>query len=129
VAEADAFMEKNFTFGPSATGIGVLREKGTDRFVGFAGLLPCRYLEADDYEIGGAFVEDVWNKGYGVEIGLAKISYGFAALKLPRLLALVHPTILLRQARGKDRDDPGQRDHGRIPRTAAHLCYRKPIRP
>jgi ribosomal-protein-alanine N-acetyltransferase len=89
--DARAFIERHFTFGRSAIGIGVLREKETDRFVGFAGLLACRYLDGEDFEIGAAFMEDSWKKGYGVEVGRAQIAYGLEKLKLPRLLALAHP--------------------------------------
>ncbi|HEY3275196.1 MAG TPA: GNAT family N-acetyltransferase [Syntrophorhabdaceae bacterium] len=90
-ADARRFIERNFTFGPSATGIGVVEEKETGRFIGFAGLLPCQYLGAEDFEIGAAFMEDSWHRGYGVEIGSAQISCGIGTLHLPRLLALAHP--------------------------------------
>ncbi len=89
--DARTFIDKNVTFGQSATGIGILHEKETDRFVGFAGLLPCRYLDADDFEIGAGFVNYSWYKGYGVEDGLTQITYGLEVLKLERLRALAYP--------------------------------------
>jgi [ribosomal protein S5]-alanine N-acetyltransferase len=89
--DARSFIAKHFTFGESPTGIGVLEERETKQFVGFAGLLPCRYLDKEDFEIGAAFVEESQHKGYGMEVGSAQITYGLEKMKLPRLLALAHP--------------------------------------
>jgi [ribosomal protein S5]-alanine N-acetyltransferase len=89
--EARLFIEEHFTFGKEVWGIGVLCEKEGGAFVGFAGLLPCRYLNENDFEIGVALQEDAQGKGYATEIGLAQIAYGFKNLSVDRLLALAHP--------------------------------------
>ncbi|HEX2966449.1 MAG TPA: GNAT family N-acetyltransferase [Syntrophorhabdaceae bacterium] len=89
--EARRFIEEYFTFGRSLSGLGVLRVKSSDEFVGFAGLLPCRYLYEDDYEIGFALTQEHWGKGYATEIGTAQIAYGFDTFKVRRLLGLAHP--------------------------------------
>ncbi len=91
VLEARVFIDENFYFGREICGIGVLCEKQKGSFTGFAGLLPCRYLRENDYEIGVALQEDTQGKGYATEIGLAQIAYGFKNLHVDRLLALTHP--------------------------------------
>ena len=89
--EAGVFINDNFYFGREICGIGVLCEKEDGSCVGFAGLLPCRYLKENDYEIGVALQEDAQGKGYATEIGMAQIAYGFKNLHVDRLLALAHP--------------------------------------
>lgn len=89
--EAGAFINENFYFGREVCGIGVLCGKEGGSFVGFAGLLPCRYLNEHDFEIGVALQEDAQGKGYATEIGLGQIAYGFRNLPVDRLLALAHP--------------------------------------
>ena len=91
VDEARRFVSENFTFGKQAYGLGVLCTKETDHFVGFAGLLPCRYLYEDDFELGFALREDSWGKGYATEIGAAQVEYGFKNFDVTRLLGLAHP--------------------------------------
>jgi [ribosomal protein S5]-alanine N-acetyltransferase len=89
--EARRFINENFLFGKQVYGLGVLCAKEKDSFVGFAGLLPCRYLDEDDFELGFALREDSWGKGYATEIGTAQIEYGFKNFNVPRLLGLAHP--------------------------------------
>lgn len=89
--EARAFIDENFYFGRENCGIGVLCEKEGGLCVGFAGLLPCRYLNENDYEIGVALQENAQGKGFATEIGLTQIAYGFKNLHVDRLLALAHP--------------------------------------
>ncbi len=89
--EAERFIGENFVFGRSASGLGVLCTRETDMFVGFAGLLPCRYLNEDDFELGFALQENAWGHGYATEIGAAQIVYGFETFDVKRLLGLAHP--------------------------------------
>jgi [ribosomal protein S5]-alanine N-acetyltransferase len=91
VDEARRFVNENFVFGNQAYGLGVLCTRNTDCFIGFAGLLPCRYLYEDDFELGFALQEDSWGKGYATEIATAQISYGFRNFDVQRLLGLAHP--------------------------------------
>lgn len=88
---AEQFIKEYFTFGRSPSGLGVLRVRGSNDFAGFAGLLPCRYLYEDDYELGFALIPEHWGKGYATEVGKAQISYGFDAFNVRRLLGLAHP--------------------------------------
>jgi [ribosomal protein S5]-alanine N-acetyltransferase len=89
--EANNFINENFVFGKQAHGLGVLCVRETNAFIGFAGLLPCRYLYEDDFELGFALREDAWGKGYATEIGAAQITYGFKNFEASRLLGLAHP--------------------------------------
>jgi ribosomal-protein-alanine N-acetyltransferase len=89
--EARHFINKNFIFGKQAYGLGVLCAKEAEFFVGFAGLLPCRYLHEGDFELGFALQEDSWGKGYATEIAVAQIPYGFKNFDVRRLLGLAHP--------------------------------------
>jgi RimJ/RimL family protein N-acetyltransferase len=89
--EARHFINENFTFGKQAYGLGILCTRETSYYIGFAGLLPCRYLYEDDFELGFALREDSWGKGYATEIGAAQIAYGFENYDVRRLLGLVHP--------------------------------------
>jgi ribosomal-protein-alanine N-acetyltransferase len=89
--EVRRFISENFVFGKLAYGLGALCTRETEYFVGFAGLLPCRYLYEDDFELGFALREDSWGKGYATEIGAAQIAYGFENYDVQRLLGLVHP--------------------------------------
>jgi [ribosomal protein S5]-alanine N-acetyltransferase len=91
VDEARRFINENFTFGKQVNGLGVLCIKETGCFAGFAGLLPCRYLYEDDFELGFALQEDSWGKGYATEIGAVQVEYGFKNFDVRRLLGLVHP--------------------------------------
>ncbi len=89
--EARSFIDENFIFGKQIYGLGVLCVRDTEYFVGFAGLLPCRYLYEDDFELGFALRGESWGKGYATEIGIAQIEYGFKNFDVRRLLGLVHP--------------------------------------
>ena len=89
--EGKLFIDKYFSFGELAYGLGALCEKRTGCFVGFAGFLRCDYLDVDDFEFGFALHENLWAKGYATEIGRAQIAYGFTNLCALRLLAVAHP--------------------------------------
>ena len=62
--EGKSFIDKYFSFGELAYGLGTLCEKRTGCFVGFAGFLRCDYLDVDDFEFGFALHEESWAKGY-----------------------------------------------------------------
>jgi len=88
---AESFMREHFTFGISRTGIAILTEKANGNIIGFAGLFPCKALEADDLEIGFVMAKQAWGKGYATEIGDAQLAMGFEELGCQRLLGLVEP--------------------------------------
>lgn len=88
---ARSFIDREFTLGDKGFGLGTLCEKSPERFVGFAGIIPCQYLGINDFEFGVALKEDSWGKGYAREFAEAQIKYGFENLPADRLLALAHP--------------------------------------
>lgn len=57
--------------------------------LGICGLLQREYL--DDPDIGFAFLERHWRKGYAFESAKAVLDCGFNVLKLPRILAITAP--------------------------------------
>jgi ribosomal-protein-alanine N-acetyltransferase len=90
-AEAENFMRAHFTFGDSLTGMATLTERPAGDVIGFAGLLPCGALGADDFEIGFVLARHAWGRGIATEIGEAQLAFGFDRLGCDRLLGLAEP--------------------------------------
>jgi ribosomal-protein-alanine N-acetyltransferase len=90
-AEAERFMRAHFTFGDSLTGIATLTERPAGDVIGFAGLVPCGALGADDFEIGFVLARHAWGRGIATEIGEAQLAFGFDRLGCDRLLGLAEP--------------------------------------
>jgi RimJ/RimL family protein N-acetyltransferase len=88
---AEDFIRRFFTFGSSLTRFAVLTEKPADEIIGFAGLVSCGALGADDFEIGFVLARRAWGRGIATEIGEAQLVFGFEQLKCGRLLGLVDP--------------------------------------
>lgn len=89
--EAEQFVRAYFTFDPGLAGIGTLTEKPAGDVIGFAGLLACGALGADDFEIGFVLARRAWGRGIATEIGEAQLAFGFEQLDCDRLLGLVEP--------------------------------------
>jgi len=91
--EANEFLEKEFCWSEDCEiGLAVLCLKGSDEPIGFAGLLLCNKLDADDVEFGFVLDTPHHKKGYATEIGKGMIRYGLEELGRPRVLALVNPS-------------------------------------
>lgn len=62
--------------------------KEDGRLIGRAGLhrLPEGYVEA-----GWVFARDAWGAGYATEAARASVDYGFNAVRLPHIYALINP--------------------------------------
>ncbi len=90
-ADAAAFFLSEFDHAESGRGLGTLVENASGEIVGFAGLITCRALDADDHELGFVIARSFQGNGYATEIGRGQIDYGFGALGCHRLLALVSP--------------------------------------
>ncbi|HQT75048.1 MAG TPA: GNAT family N-acetyltransferase [Acidiphilium sp.] len=86
-----SFFEANFDHAHTGRKLGILVERDTSAFVGFAGLLPCNVLNQPDYECGFVLRRAVWGRGYATEIGRGQIEYGLEKLQLNRLLAQASP--------------------------------------
>ena len=89
--EREHLINTSFTFGDELTGLGALIETSTQQFVGFAGLLPCNFVNTKSYELGFALQKNSWGKGYATEIGKAQIRFAFEHFQIDQLFALAHP--------------------------------------
>jgi len=89
--EVDVFIEEKFMKQNDNIGLGSICNLATNNFVGFAGIIPCKYVGTKYFEFGFAFQKVSWNKGYATEIGRAQIRYAFENLNINRLFALAHP--------------------------------------
>ena len=57
--ESIAVIRSAFNFSGSKTGFSTLEEKASGEIIGFSGLMPCRYLDRDDFEFGFVLAKDV----------------------------------------------------------------------
>ena len=70
-------------------GLLAITERGTGRLVGEAGL---QYLEeGPDVEIGYTLARAAWGRGYATEAARAILRWGFAGLRLHRIVAVTDP--------------------------------------
>lgn len=72
--------------------MGSVFKKGNNEFIGRAGLV---YLDHDDtqpdIEIGYVLHKKFWGKGYGVELALTLIDWGFTHLTINKLISVTRP--------------------------------------
>jgi len=91
-AEARQFIEEEFARDADAIAkLAVLCRRSDDAVIGFAGLLPCKYLPGE-LEFGFVLALEAQGFGYATEIGVKLIDVGFASLKRERLYALCDPS-------------------------------------
>ncbi|UZJ61700.1 GNAT family N-acetyltransferase [Pseudomonas sp. KU26590] len=83
------FSYRERGFGPWA-----VVEKSTSTLAGFCGLNAERVDEKDEIEIGYRLATRFWGKGLGTEAARSAVAYGFEALQVPSLIAIVQPTNL-----------------------------------
>ena len=72
-------------------GLQVLESNNTKEIIGLAGILPCSYLQEDDYEFGFILAKKFWGLGYASEIGRAQIESIKNSLAQNRAIATVSP--------------------------------------
>ncbi len=66
-----------------------IEHKKTGTFIGFAGL---KYLEdLEEVDLGYRLRSDFWGMGLATEASQACLTYGFTALNLPKIIAMVLP--------------------------------------
>lgn len=63
-------------------------DKRDGKYVGNASIRP-RPERPEDWEISYYLVEDAWGKGYGTELAIRLVEYGFDVKKLPAVFATV----------------------------------------
>lgn len=71
-------------------GCSAVIEKTTGEFIGFCGLVHTPDVEGQ-IEIIYAFTPSRWGKGYATEVVKTMLEYGRNTLKLPRIVATIHP--------------------------------------
>lgn len=70
-------------------GLYLVALKDTNESIGMCGLLKRDTLE--DVDIGYAFLESHWGKGYASEAAAAVMTYGRETLSIPRIVAITAP--------------------------------------
>lgn len=71
--------------------LGCVFEKESTQFVGRAGLIYVAYNDSQpDIEVAYALHKTAWNKGYGLELAKALITWGFQNLSIDKLVAVIH---------------------------------------
>jgi ribosomal-protein-alanine N-acetyltransferase len=65
--------------------------KETRAFIGRSGLIPWVIEGRTEIEIAYLIAKSHWRQGLGAEIAAALVHYGFAELRLSRLIALIDP--------------------------------------
>lgn len=89
VAEAASYIHDRFTTAYERYGFGtwMVELKGSGEPVGTCGLIKRDTL--GDIDLGFAFSERCWSRGFGFESASAVMDYGWKVVKLSRLVAVV----------------------------------------
>ena len=72
-------------------GVWIFHNKGTDRFVGRAGLRHVEIEGKDEVELLYALMPEVWNQGLTTELAEAIVAVGFKQLGLREVIAYTSP--------------------------------------
>jgi [ribosomal protein S5]-alanine N-acetyltransferase len=89
--EAQQFIDDDFTTDVAdVTHLAALCRSDDETVIGFAGLLPCKYLPGE-LEMGFVLAAEHHRKGYATEIGVGLINLAFRGLGCERVLALCSP--------------------------------------
>src|SRR5438270_1926324 len=75
---------------PAGFGLWALELKGSNEFLGQAGLFPVE-RQGPEAEVAYELAPRVWGHGYATEAARALIYYGFRTMQLPRVVALLLP--------------------------------------
>lgn len=62
------------------------------RVIGFGGLDARAYLQVERLNLGYRFAVEAWGQGYATELGQQALAFGFQALRVPEVFAVVRPT-------------------------------------
>jgi [ribosomal protein S5]-alanine N-acetyltransferase len=96
--EARRFIDSEFAKDSTdITKLGVLCLRPGKRVIGFAGMLPCKYLPGE-FELGFVLAMEAQRRGFATEIGKELIDVGFRLLGRDRLYALCDPRNLASRA-------------------------------
>lgn len=73
-------------------GLWTLRDRETGVFVGRGGIRPVTIDDADEVELGYAFLPDWWGRGLATEMSRTALEVGFELLRLTNIVAFTMPT-------------------------------------
>jgi ribosomal-protein-alanine N-acetyltransferase len=90
-AVADWIQRSRTRYANDGYGLWAMILKSTRELIGDCGLVRQSVDAVDEIEIGYHVRRDLWNQGYASEAARACRDYGFANLKVDRLLSLIRP--------------------------------------
>jgi len=90
-AVADWIQRNRTRYANDGHGLWAMILKSTRELIGDCGLVRQTVDAVDDIEIGYHVRRDLWNQGYASEAARACRDYGFANLKVDRLISLIRP--------------------------------------
>lgn len=91
-AAVEAWIERNRRrYEKDGFGLWAMISKSSGELIGDCGLIRQTIDEKEDVEIGYHVRRDLWGNGLATEAARACREYGFAQLKLARLIALIRP--------------------------------------
>jgi ribosomal-protein-alanine N-acetyltransferase len=91
-AEVADWIQRNRTrYANDGYGLWAMILKSTRELIGDCGLVRQSVDAVDEIEIGYHMRRDLWNQGYASEAARACRDYGFANLKVDRLISLIRP--------------------------------------
>src|SRR5579863_624608 len=90
-AVADWIQRNRTRYANDGHGLWAMILNSTRELIGDCGLVRQTVDAVDDIEIGYHVRRDLWNRGYATEAARACRDYGFANLKVDRLISLIRP--------------------------------------
>jgi ribosomal-protein-alanine N-acetyltransferase len=90
-AVADWIQRNRTRYANDGYGLWAMILKSTRELIGDCGLVRQSVDAVDEIEIGYHMRRDLWNQGYASEAARACRDYGFANLKVDRLISLIRP--------------------------------------
>lgn len=90
-AVADWIQRNRTRYANDGYGLWAMILKSTRELIGDCGLVLQSVDAVDEIEIGYHVRRDLWNQGYASEAARACRDYGFANLKVDRLISLIRP--------------------------------------
>jgi len=90
-AVADWIQRNRTRYANDGYGLWAMILKSTCELIGDCGLVRQRVDAVDELEIGYHVRRDLWGQGYASEAARACRDYGFANLKVDRLISLIRP--------------------------------------
>jgi ribosomal-protein-alanine N-acetyltransferase len=90
-AVADWIRRNRTRYANGGYGLWAMILKSTRELIGDCGLVRQSVDAVDEIEIGYHVRRDLWNQGYASEAARACRDYGFANLKVDRLISLIRP--------------------------------------